>query len=223
MIERVSFTSRDGDPVPGALAAPAGDDRVPGLVVIQEWWGLNEQIQRTCERFAAEGFLAVAPDLYRGKVTTDADEASHWMGALDWGRALADLAGAVTYLRDHPRSTGKVAVTGFCMGGALALASACQLPGLAAVVPFYGVPGEADWAKVEAPIQAHFARIDDWATPEKAEAIQRAVTGHGGAMELHLYEAQHAFMNEARPEVHAPEAARQAWQRTVAFLRAHTA
>lgn len=221
MIERVSFTSRANTPVDGALALPEAD-KAPGLVVVQEWWGLNDQIKRTCERFAADGFAALAPDLYHGVLATDAAEAGRLMSTLDWQRALDDIAGAVEFLRADPRTTGKVAITGFCMGGALAFAAAANIRGLAAVVPFYGLPGEVDWTQVEAAIQAHFATIDDWAKPEKAEAIQRAIEAAGGTMELHVYDAHHAFMNEKRPEVYSEEAAATAWHRAVGFLHEHT-
>ena len=220
MTARVSFTSRNGQPVDGALAAPAGTGKAPAVVVIQEWWGLNDQIKKTCERFAAEGFLALAPDLYHGKLTKRADEAQHLMSTLDWGRALEDLAGAVTYLREHERSTGKVSVMGFCMGGALSFLTACNVPGLAAVAPFYGVPPDQDWSKVDAPVQAHFASHDDWATPDKGRAIKAAIERAGGSMELFVYDAQHAFFNEQRPEVHSKEASELAWKRTIDFLRA---
>ena len=221
MTARVSFTSRNGSPVDAALATPTAA-KAPAVVVIQEWWGLNPQIEKTCERFASEGFLALAPDLYHGKLTAKADEAQHLMQSLDWGRALEDLAGAVAYLREHERSTGKVSVMGFCMGGALSFAVACNVRGLSAVAPFYGVPGDQDWSKVEAPIQAHFAKNDDWATPEKGAAIQAAVQKAGGSMELFVYDAAHAFFNETRPEVYSKDDAELAWKRTVEFLRAHT-
>jgi carboxymethylenebutenolidase len=217
MIERVAFKSAAG-PVDGALALPAGTGKHLAVVVVQEWWGLNEQIQRTAERLAAEGFVALAPDLYHGKLARTADEASHMMNDLDWGRAMKDLAGAVDYLRAHPRGNGKVAITGFCMGGALTLAAAADIPGLAAAVPFYGVPGDKDWSKVTVPIQAHFSKTDDWATPAKIEAIGERVHG---PFELFLYDADHAFMNEKRPEVYSPRDAEAAWQRLVDFLRTH--
>jgi carboxymethylenebutenolidase len=221
MSERVSFKSRTGAPVDGALAVPAGSGKAPAVVVIQEWWGLNEQIKGIADRLAGEGFVALVPDLYHGKLATDRDEASHLMNTLDWTRAMDDLAGAVAHLREHPRSNGKVAVVGFCMGGALSFAAAASIPGLAAVVPCYGVPGQADYTKVDAPILAHFCKTDDWATPEIARKIQAQIEEQGGSMELHLYDAEHAFMNEKRPEVYHPEAAKQAWARTIAFLRQH--
>lgn len=221
MADRVSFTSKSGAAVGGALALPAGDGKALGVVVLQEWWGLNEQITGVADRLASEGFVALVPDLYHGKLAKDADEAGAMMKALDWARALDDIAGAVEHLRAHPRTTGKVAVTGFCMGGALSFATACAVPGLAAVVPFYGVPGPVDWAKVDAPILAHFAQHDDWAKASIAEEIKATLAARGQPMELHVYDAQHAFFNERRPEVHDPAAAKLAWARTIEFLRAH--
>src|SRR5690349_6620721 len=106
MAEKISFKSRDGSTIEGALATPAAGAKAPGVIVIQEWWGLNAQIKATCVRFAAEGFVALAPDLYHGKVAADAGEAQHMMSALDWARAVEDLAGAISYLREH--SSGKV-------------------------------------------------------------------------------------------------------------------
>jgi carboxymethylenebutenolidase len=222
MTERVSFTSRAGTELDGALAVPTRTAPAPGVVVIHEWWGLSPHIEEVCERFAAEGFVALAPDVFHGAVTTDAAEAAKLMGAVDWRCAIDDIAGAVEHLRAHPQCSGKIAVTGFCMGGAMAFATACSVTGLAAVVPYYGVPAQADWSKVDAPIQAHFAKVDDWAKPALAEDIQAEVERHGGAMELHVYDAQHAFFNDRRPEVHDAEAARVAWARTIAFLRKHT-
>lgn len=221
--EKVSFTSGQGKPAEGALALPAGDGRAPGLVVLQEWWGLNAQIKKMGERFAAEGFVALVPDLYHGKVAADPTEAAGLMNSLDWGQAIDDIAGAVAFLRAHPRCNGKVAVTGFCMGGALTFATACNVKGLAAAVPFYGVPGEVPWGNVEAPIQAHFASRDDWAKPDAARGIQQTLAGLGKSMDLHVYEADHAFMNDARPDVFSPQASSEAWARAVAFLRSHAA
>jgi carboxymethylenebutenolidase len=208
--------------VDGALAIPSYVEKSPAVVVIQEYWGLTDQIKNTCERFAAEGFIALAPDLYHGKVTKKADEAKVLMAELDWPKAMDDIAGAVTYLREHTRSTGKVAVMGFCMGGALSLAAACNIKGLAAVVPFYGVPSKQDWAKVDAPIQAHAASKDDWATPSALQEIAAEIEKNGGAMEVHVHDADHAFFNETRPEVYNPEAAEAAWKRMIAFLKAHS-
>jgi len=218
MTERVTFKSQAGDEASGALALPAGDDKAPAVVVLQEYWGLNDHIKSLVERFAAAGFVALAPDLYRGAIAKKADEAQKLMGSLDWGRAMGDLAGAVAYLRAHARSNGKVGVVGFCMGGAITLAASTMLP-IDAAVPFYGVPPKADYTKVKCPIQAHFAATDEWAKPSIALDIQKTVQQHGGAMELNVYDAEHAFMNDTRPEVYSPDDAKLAWDRAITFLR----
>jgi carboxymethylenebutenolidase len=204
------------------LALPKGDGRHPAVVVIQEWWGVNDQIKGICDKWAREGFVAVAPDLYHGKVVPigESDEAQAMMSNLDQTRAMQDVIGAIETARAHPRSNGKVVVTGYCLGGAFALAAAAAVRGLAAIVPFYGIPPAADWSKVDAPIQMHVAQHDDWVSVAAANQVQAAVPG---AMELHVYDAHHAFCNERRPEVYNESAATQAWQRALAFARKHTA
>lgn len=189
----------------------------PAVVVIQEWWGINDQIQGVAARYAAAGFVAIVPDLYHGKLAKDVDEAGQLMKALDFGKAVQEIAGAVEFVRG--RSSGKVAITGYCLGGALSFASAVNIRGLAAVVPFYGLPGDLDWSKIDAPVQAHFATHDDWATVAGAEKIKAAVKV---PMELHVYDAQHAFCNERRPDVYNAEAAKLSQDRALAFLRSHT-
>lgn len=223
MIESVTFPSAAGDDARGSLAVPAGSGPAPTVVVIHEWWGVTDQVQSVAEKLAAEGFVALAVDLYRGLVTRDPAEAERQMKALPRERALADLRGAIDYLRAHPRSNGKVAVTGFCMGGAYTFAAACFIRGLAAAVPFYGLPPAPDWSLVDVPILAHVASRDTWVTPAAAEKVQETLAARGQRMDLHVYEADHAFMNEQRPEVYSPDDARVAWERTVDFLRLHTA
>ena len=218
MSQPVRYPSASGRDVGGALSVPAGDAKAPALVLIQEWWGLNDHMRAYADRFAAEGFLTLAVDLYDGAVAADADEASHRMNHLDWPGALDHLAGAIAYLGAHPRSTGAVGVTGFCMGGALTLAAACSLPGIRAAAPFYGLPGSFDAAKVEAPILMHVANRDGWVTPAKAEALAASLRAAGKQVSLHFYEADHAFMNMARPEVYDAGCAAEAWALTTAFL-----
>lgn len=215
--QRVTFPSSAGD-ASGVLVTPTGGGKPPAVVVLQEWWGINEQIQAVAARYAEAGFVALVPDLYHGQLAKDPEEATRLMKALDAGKAVQEIAGAVAFLRE--RSNGKVAITGYCMGGALSFRSAANIRGLAAVVPFYGLPGDLDWSLIDAPIQAHFAMHDDWATVAGAEKIKAAVKV---PMELHVYDAQHAFANEQRPDVYHPEAAKQAEDRALAFLRAHTA
>jgi carboxymethylenebutenolidase len=205
----------------GAIELPAGDGKVPAVIVVHEWWGLTDQIKVTLKKWAEEGFLAIGPDLYHGKVIPigKADEAGAAMKALDFPAAVKQIGDTVAMLAAHPRCNGKIAVTGYCMGGALALATAVNVRGIAAVVPFYGLPGDLDWPAVDAPIQAHFAQHDDWATVAGAQKVKDAVKV---PMELHVYDAQHAFCNDQRPEVYNADACRQAWGRTVAFVRSHT-
>jgi carboxymethylenebutenolidase len=215
--QRVTFPSSAGE-ASGVLVTPDGTTgKPPGVVIIQEWWGINDQIQAVAERYAAAGFVAVVPDLYHGKIAKDADEAGKMMKALDFGKAIQEIAGAVNFVRE--RSSGKVAITGYCLGGALSFASAVNIRGLAAVVPFYGLPGDLDWTQIDAPVQAHFATHDDWATVAGAQKIKDAVKV---PMELHVYDAQHAFANERRPEVFDAEAAKLAQDRALAFIRQHT-
>jgi carboxymethylenebutenolidase len=202
--QRVTFPSSAGE-ASGVLVTPAASagTKPAGVVVLQEWWGVNDQIQSVAQRYADAGFVALVPDLYHGQIAKDAEEAGRMMKALDFGKAVQEIAGAVAFLRDQ--SSGKVAVTGYCLGGALTFASAVNIRGLAAVVPFYGLPGDLDWSKIDAPVQAHFAQHDDWATVAGAQKIKDA------------------FANDRRPEVYNVEAAKQAWNHAVSFVRAHTA
>jgi|CZKU01.1.fsa_nt_gi carboxymethylenebutenolidase len=208
----------------GELAAPAGNEKVGAIVVVQEWHGINDEMRAKVDRFAREGFLALAPDLYHGKVTTDDAEASKLMATLDFAGAVREIGAAVQWLKGQPRSNGKVAVLGFCMGGALTLAAAATLPGIACAVPFYGIPdlSKLDLSKVTAPIQAHFAEHDDWASPQKARLIEAELKAKGKSIELHVYEgAGHAFMRDSDTTKYHEPSAKKAWPRTVAFLREH--
>lgn len=224
MTERVTFPAASGE-ASGVWMAPDGQDRRPAVIVIHEWWGVNDQIQSIAKKWQAAGFIALVPDLYHGKVVPidKPDQAEAAMKQLDFGRAVQELAGAAAFLKSHARCNGKVSVTGYCMGGALALAVACTVPGLASVVPFYGLPPGGDWSKVDAPILGHYAKTDEWATPAGAKQIQEALAKHHRKMEVHVYDAKHAFCNDQRPDVYDAAACAQAWQRTLAFVRDHSA
>jgi carboxymethylenebutenolidase len=223
MTTKIELQAKSGAAANGEIAIPGGADRAPGLVLVQEWWGLNDHVRSLADRFAAAGFLTLAPDLYHGKVTKDANEASQLMSALDGKRAMDDIAGAVAALAAHPRGNGKVGIVGFCMGGAYSFAAASAIPELAAAVSFYGIPPaeRMDFAKMKAPILAHVATRDEWVTIARVEEIKKAIDAHHGSMRVEIYEADHAFVNDTRPEVYAPEAAKLAWERTVAFLHQH--
>jgi carboxymethylenebutenolidase len=226
MGEMVEFPS-NGSTVGGYLATPeigAG----PGLVVIQEWWGLVDHIKDVCDRFAVEGFTALAPDLYHGAATTEPDEAGKLMMTMNIERAARDMAGAVDYLAGHDAVRGQGAgVVGFCMGGGLALWLATLRPDqVRAVVAFYGViPWDAaqpDWSRLQAAVQGHYAENDGSAPPEHVAALEAQLKDLGASVEMFVYpNTGHAFFNDTRPEAYSEEAARQAWIRTLEFLRRH--
>lgn len=213
----------NGASIVGALALRAGAQRVGGIVVVHEWWGLTPHIRDITGRWAAAGFVALAPDLYRGEVADDAERAQQLMNALPRERALADIAAAVATLRAHPQCNGKVIISGYCMGGSLALRAACDVRGLVGVVPFYGMPGPSEWQSIEAPVLMHVASRDEWVTPAAAHALQHTLQDLGKTCEVHVYQADHAFCNDGRPRVYQATEATLAWDRTVAFARTHTA
>ncbi|HEX8791202.1 MAG TPA: dienelactone hydrolase family protein [Polyangiaceae bacterium] len=216
------FSSKSGE-VAGAIAAPAGTAKAGGLVVIQEWHGVNDQMKGKVDRFAKEGFLSLCPDLYHGKVATNDQDAAALMNGLDWGRAVQDIGGAVAHLRAHARCNGKVGVLGFCMGGALAFAAALNVDGLSCAVPFYGLPSipPDQLAKIKIPVQAHFAKRDEWAKASVAEEVQTKIRAAGGQMDLYVYDAGHAFMRETDPSKYDAPSADAAWKRALDFLRKH--
>jgi len=225
MGETVEFAS-NGHGASGYLAVP-GSGSGPGLVVIQEWWGIVPHITDLCDRFASEGFVALAPDLYHGVTTTEPDEAGKLMMALNLDRAAADLGGAVEYLQGHAAVTGrKLGVTGFCMGGGLTLVAACAFPdAFGAVVPWYGLipwpDAEPDWSALEAPVVGNYAGNDGFFTPDAARDLEQKLTNLGKDVDFKIFEGvEHAFFNDTRPEVYAPEAAAEAWTRSLEFLHA---
>src|SRR5258708_6074684 len=216
----IEITRPDGKKAPGYLALPENDERAPGVVVVQEWWGLNAQIKGVADRLAQAGFRALVPDLFRGKLAKDRQEASHMMNGLDWGDAAQqDLRGAFQHMKS--RNPAKVAVLGFCMGGALTVIVGAKLAGVDAGVCFYGIPPEqaADPTQLRIRMQFHFATHDDWCSPAAVRKLEQALTKANVAHELYSYDAQHAFMNEARPEVYDANAAKLAWARAIEFLR----
>ncbi len=228
MTTQVSFKAKSGHTVNGALAEPSGGGKNGSIVLVQEWWGLNDHIKSLVDRLAKEGFCVLAPDLYHGFVVKPGDvpEAQKRMQALDTMKAVDEIAGAVSFLKEHGHSNGKVGITGFCLGGALTLASACHIPGLAAAVAFYGTPPDekVEWAKATAPIMMHIAQKDQWVTPARGEEVKKKIEAGGKTkVEIHTYDADHAFVNDTRPDVYSAENAKQAWDRTVAFFKKHLA
>jgi carboxymethylenebutenolidase len=221
MGERVRFKA-NGHDTEGYLARPASGGG-PGVIVLQEWWGLVPHIEDIADRFAAAGFVALAPDLYHGEKATGPDQAGKLMMALDIERTEKDLAGAIDYLQQQPGVTGKgVGTVGFCMGGALSLFAASKNPEVAACVVFYGGHPNVkpDLAALRAPVLGLWAGKDGFVTPEVVAQLDQQLTALGKRHEFHTYpNAQHAFFNDTRPEVHDPEASKDAWRRTVEFFR----
>jgi carboxymethylenebutenolidase len=224
MGKMIEFARTTGAKASGWLAE-ASDPKAPGVVVIQEWWGLQGQIKGVCDRLAAEGFHALAPDLFGGKVVPyhDSAAASAAMQALDFVRSTDE---AVRGAAQHLASRGsKVGLTGFCMGGAVAVIGAVRIPELSAAVTFYGLP-PAQAAKpkdVRVPIQGHFASEDTWVTPELVDRFEAELRAAGKTFDLHRYQGHHAFMNSDRKEVYDAAAAKLAWERTIQFFRRHLA
>jgi carboxymethylenebutenolidase len=223
MTTQVKFASSADGQLEGALAEPPGSGKAGGVLVIQEWWGLSDHVKSLCDRLAQAGFLALAPDLFHGKRPANVEEAAKTMTSLDKKKAVAEIGDAVAFQRKHPRSNGKVAVIGFCMGGVLTFEAARSIDGLAAAVAFYGLPESPldAFAKVRVPIQAHFAKRDDWAKASVAEEIQNKVRSSGGQMDLYVYDAGHAFMRDTDPNAHDPANAKVAWARAIDFLKKH--
>ena len=196
----------------------------PGIVVVQEWWGLVPHIETVCDRFAVEGFVALAPDLYGGETTTEPDEAGSMLQALDIAATEATLRRAVDTLLDQPETnpSDRAGIVGFCMGGQLALYAASHNPRIAACVDFYGIHPKVQpsYRTLRGPVQGHFAERDPYASPATVAALRDELMVLEKPFEFHTYPGtDHAFFNDTRPEVHNAEASALAWQRTLEFLR----
>lgn len=223
---QVTFNRPDGQECSGYLVEPQTGSAAPAVVVIQEWWGVNEQIKGVAQRYAELGYRALVPDLYRGKVGLDAKEAEHLMSGLNFGEAAGlDVRGAVQYLK---RTSKKVAVTGYCMGGALTLLAAANVPEIDAAVPWYGFPPleYLDATKIKTPLLGHFATQDAFFPIATVKELENKLEAAGVRYEFYRYDAQHAFANESPPDPNVPtrydaKAAELAWERTVAFLGKH--
>ncbi len=216
--EMVEFPS-NGTTTPGFLARPEGDGPFPGVIVIQEWWGLNDNIKDIAQRFANEGFAAFAPDLYHGTVVDEPDEAMKLMMQLDINRASHELVKATEYLAEEPYIKGRgIGAVGFCMGGGLAMTLACDTPLIQAVAPFYGAaPEPIDRVQsIQGPIAATYAENDPWFGPEVREKLGQALGEHNKTFDIKVYPGtSHGFFNDTRPEVFDKKASDDAWRRVV--------
>ena len=221
MGEMVEFKSNGGT-CTGYLAGTSG----PGVIVIQEWWGLVPHITDIADRFAAEGFVALAPDMYHGEMTDEPDMAGKLLMSMNLATAGKDLSGAVDLLQERTGRT-KVGVTGFCMGGGLALMAACLRPGaIAAAAPFYGgmrPDTVIEWDNLAAVVEGHYAATDrGTAAPEAVKELEATLRAKGKNATFHVYPGtHHAFFNDTRPEVYYAAVAKTAWDRTLALFRAN--
>jgi carboxymethylenebutenolidase len=221
----VNFQRPDGQSVQGYLATPSQTEATAAVVVIQEWWGLNDQIRGVADRFASAGFQALVPDLYRGKATVEAEEAHHLMSGLNFAEAAGqDIRGAVQYLKTR---VSKVGVTGYCMGGALTLLTMTQSPEVDAGVVWYGCPPleYIDATKLAAPLQGHWATQDEFFKIGTVDALEIKLKAAGKHFEFHRYLAHHAFANETAvgpgripATQYDPVWAQQAWDRCMRFF-----
>jgi carboxymethylenebutenolidase len=224
--QNVSFPSNGGT-AHGYLVEPATGTG-PGLIVVQEWWGLDDHMADVCNRFAREGFVTLAPDLFGGRVAHNEDEAMSLAGQLSPEQAVTELSGAVDYLLAQPSVTGNaVGAVGFCMGGAFALHLAARAgEKVAAVVVFYGtLRGDEDFSGIRAAVQGHFGERDQFIPPDRAREVMEKVRAQAGVpVQVHFYDAGHAFFNDTNKlGTYNEELARLAWSRTVDFLRSHLA
>jgi carboxymethylenebutenolidase len=208
----------------GYLAVPESGEG-PGVIVLQEWWGLVDHIKDVADRFADAGFVALAPDLYHGQKADHPDDAGRLMMALNIERAEKDLRGAIDYLLSLPETTSeRVGTVGFCMGGQLSLYAACSNPKVGACVDYYGIHPSVkpNLAGLKAPVLGFFGANDAYVTAEAARQLQADIESRGKRAEFHVYEgAGHAFFNDSRPEAYNAELAKDSWMRMLAFYREH--
>jgi carboxymethylenebutenolidase len=214
--ETINFETKNGATTAFVAQPDTATQGVPAAVIlIQEWWGINDHVRDLAGRYAQEGFLCVAPDLYRGRITKDADEASKLMHAL----ALDDGINIINHAIEETTErygASKLGITGYCMGGTFALRAACEIPALGAAAPFYGdIPDEATLSGLKVPTLFIAGARDNWITPEKVEGLKEAARKYDLPVEVVSYDADHAFFNDTRPEVYDPEASADAWQRVL--------
>lgn len=222
MTGRLVEFSSNGNTCQGYLALPASGSG-PGVVVLQEWWGLVDHIKDVCDRFAEAGFVALSPDLYHGDSTTSPDDAGKLMMALNIDRTERDMAGAIEYLLGLDATTGaRVGTVGFCMGGQLSLYAACVNDRVGACVDYYGIHPEVhpDLSNLKAPVLGFFAENDAFVTPAVARELEADLKAEGKSVEIHIYPgAEHAFFNDDRPEVYHERLAKDSWTRMLALFR----
>lgn len=220
--EMITFQAGETE-VPAYLARPDDEHAHPGIVVIQEWWGLVPHIKEVAERIAREGYVALAPDLYHGEKAEEPDEARKLAMKLDRERAVAEIEGAMDHLRGlEAVGSGQIGLVGWCMGGGLALSTAAEVEDVGAVVVFYGRPLEdEDAIRIEAAVLGHYGELDQGIPVGSVRAFEEAMTSHGIFCDIRIYPgAGHAFFNETRA-AYDPDAAMAAWKRTLEWFDEH--
>ena len=202
-----------------AVVARPEEETTAAVVLIHEWWGINDHVRDLAGRYANEGFLCVAPDLFRGKITTDSQEAAKLMHELDTVDGMETVSQAIAEAKRNYKIQ-KIGITGYCMGGTFALRGACEIEELAAATPFYGdIPEEKVLAQLKVPTIFFAGSRDAWISPKKVSVLKEAARKHDLPVEVVSYDADHAFFNDTRSEVYNPAAAADAWQRVLKFFR----
>jgi carboxymethylenebutenolidase len=221
-IGQAQYPDVDGKPLTGYLGYPVGASRSPAVIVIQEWWGVDEHIQDVVRRFGQQGYAALAPDLYHGVVVTEPDEARKMVMQLDMAAAVREIRQAVAFLKQQAYAGSKIGIVGFCMGGGLVLQTARQESALSAAIAFYGSPlNDATAAEVKAPLLGLYGSQDQSIPVERVKAMDAALTKAGIEHEIHIYNAPHAFFNDTRPSGYNREAAVDAWAHVLEWFRRH--
>jgi carboxymethylenebutenolidase len=206
-----------------AYVARPDNDTAAAVILIQEYWGINDHIRDLAGRYAKEGYLCIAPDLYRGKLAKDTREASQMMQALAVEDGMEMIRETMTEAK-QTYNVQKIGITGYCMGGTFALRAACEIDELAAAAPFYGdIPEENVLKKLKVPTLFIAGKRDSWINPEKVKQLQEAARKYDLPVEIMSYDADHAFFNNTRPEVYDPEAAADAWRRVLDLFRKYLA
>lgn len=213
----------NGGKAKGYLAEPEGEG--PGLIVLHEWWGLDDSMRKMADRFAGEGFVTLVPDLFHGETTEQPDEAEQQLMALNIDEAVKEMKGAVEYLLEHPKCNGQVGSVGFCAGGGLSVWAAAANPKIGAAVTYYYVMphGKPDFSKISAPVLGHFGTEDDFVSVEDAKALEAELQDAGVEAAFEFYEGGgHAFANDHdRLGTYDEGHTEKAWSKTVDFLKRH--
>lgn len=215
--ETLNFNTANGETT--AYVALPDQDTNKAVIVIQEWWGVNDHIKDIAGRYADEGFIAIAPDLYRGKIATNSDDASKMMHDLKTDDGLDTIKSALAKASDQYGIT-HFGISGYCMGGTFALRSACDLEGLSAAAPFYGdIPDEDILKKLRTPTIFISGTKDQWINTDKVALLEEVANKYELPVESVKYDADHAFFNDTRPEVYNADAAKDAWALVIGFFK----